>query len=527
MTSSLHQFFFDTAAATPANPALCVEGRTLSYGELARAAGNVRTRLDDECRQAGIEPGQPCLLFASRSVGAYTGLLGILAAGMAYVPLNPKFPAERNAAMIGRSGAKIMLVDAKCSEQLDALLPLLADDIRVVSIDAAIATESRPEADAYERPDASAVAYILFTSGTTGIPKGVCISHASARAYIESQIGFNPPMPEARYSQISDLTFDPSVHDMFVCWGNGGCLHVPASLDTLYLVEFIKQHRITHWFSVPSIGSFMQQFRKLRENAYPSLRMSIFGGEALPTNLVKAWAVAAPQSRIVNVYGPTEATVACLRFEVTEDFLKHADFGVVPLGDGWNGQETVVVDDKLQPVAPGIRGELLLGGTQLATRYLSDKKTDHEKFFSRRYPGRVGERWYRSGDLVRASVSNGMMFHGRVDTQIKLRGGYRVELQEVEDVVQKASGAALTCVVAWPRDASGTPEGFVAFLLNPQAADAQTLAECKRRLPVYAVPGKVIVLDELPLNVNGKVDRNQLVGMLDSREHESVVTHAR
>ena len=117
-------------------------------------------------------------------------------------------------------------------------------------------------------------------------------------------------------------------------------------------------------------------------------------------------------ARLFNVYGPTEATVACLRFEVTEDFLKHAEFGVVPLGNGWNGQETVVVDDKLQPVAPGIRGELLLGGTQLATRYLSDKKTDHEKFFARRYPGRLSERWYRSGDLVRASVANGMMFHG-------------------------------------------------------------------------------------------------------------------
>lgn len=510
----LHNFFTDTAERHPGFPALCVDGATLSYGELSAYAARVTARLIDERNRFPGETIQSCLLFAHRSASAYSGVLGILAAGMAYVPLNPTFPPERNASMIKRAGTPIILVDERCREHMDAVVPLIDVPVRMISFDDVFSSHDAPTGVTLRSSgSADDAAYILFTSGTTGTPKGVRVSHGSACAYVANQLRFTPPMADARYSQVSDLTFDPSVHDMFVCWANGGCLHVPTSLDALYLVEFVKQQRITHWFSVPSIGIFMQQFRKLRANAFPSLRTSIFGGEALPTDLVRAWMQAAPATQVANVYGPTEATVACFRFDVTPEFLVETRLAVTPIGWPLGGQEAVVVDEQVKPVRSGNRGELLLGGSQLASGYLSDNEDDHRKFFLCDYSRQNVTRWYRSGDVASVSDRYGMLFHGRVDTQIKLFG-HRIELQEIEDIVQKCSGAVLVCVLAWPRDQAGAPKGLVAFLLNPQVDERELHARYRQRLPAYARPHRSFLLENVPLNANGKVDRKKLTELL-------------
>ena len=503
----LQQFFFETAVRLPDAPALHVNEATLTYAELAHKAARVATRISGMPASSGSQPS--CLLFASRSVEAYSGLLGILAAGMAYVPLNPKFPMERNAAIVKRSGSRTILVDRRCREQFEALLAMIDEPLHVLFLDAD--EDTKPLAVPATQPQE--LAYILFTSGTTGVPKGVCISHASAVSFIENQLQFYPPVPHARYSQNFDLTFDPSVHDMFVCWGNGGCLYVPEVLDALYLVDFIKENRLTHWASVPSIGSLMRQMRKLSDNAFPSLRISMFGGEALTADQARAWLRAAPAGRLFNAYGPTEATVSCLRFEVTNAFLDTTDLAVMPLGATWPGQEMIVVDENLAPVAPGEPGELIIGGSQLATKYLTDNASDHDKFFTRHYPGRSAGRWYRSGDVARESAQDGLLFQGRIDTQIKLFGN-RIELQEVERVVQRCGAAELACVVAWPFNATGAAQGIVAFLLNPRMEEQRILADCKRYLPIYALPARIVALDAFPLNVNGKVDRKQLTALL-------------
>jgi amino acid adenylation domain-containing protein len=510
----LHDFVIDSAERHPSLPALCVDGATLSYAELAACASRVKARLIDECSRIPGQTIRSCLLFAHRSASAYSGVLGILAAGMAYVPLNPTFPPERTASMIKRAGTPIILVDERCREHMDAVLPLIDFPVRIISFDDVFSSHDAPKgATLRSNGSAGDAAYILFTSGTTGIPKGVSVSHGSACAYIANQLRFTPPMADARYSQVSDLTFDPSVHDMFVCWANGGCLHVPASLDALYLAEFVKQQRITHWFSVPSIGIFMQRFRKLRANAFPSLRTSIFGGEALPTDLVRAWMQAAPATQVANVYGPTEATVACFRFDVTPEFLAETSLAVTPIGWPLGGQEAVVVDEELKPVRSGNSGELLLGGSQLASGYLSDREDDHRKFLLHHYPGQNGTRWYRSGDVACVSDRYGMLFRGRVDTQIKLFG-HRLELQEIEDIVRKCSDAVLVCVLAWPCDPAGAPKGLVAFLLNPKVDESELLARYRQRLPAYALPHRSVHLENFPLNVNGKVDRKKLAELL-------------
>ncbi|MFM0734421.1 amino acid adenylation domain-containing protein [Paraburkholderia sediminicola] len=525
----LDSFFFDTAASEPDSPALWVDERLYYYGEIASRARRIAASLAD-AMPAG-RPGR-CLLFAHRSVAAYAGLLGILKAGFAYVPLNANVPAARIAAVIEQSGAPLLVVDRRCTALLEEALSLLDDCPRILLLDGegvqaaedvqgtSAASVSAAGARGRLHPDSSVakapalraphdLAYILFTSGSTGAPKGVPISHANANAYVTGQLQLLGRVPRARYAQLCELTFDPSVHDMFVCWANGGCLYVPKTVEPIYNAAFIKEHAITHWSSVPSVAGFMQQFRKLAANEFPSVRVTQFGGEPLPRLLVQAWLRAAPNSRVLNMYGPTETTVACAAFEVTPEFADDPQHAVMPLGAALPGMELLIVDAALTPVAPGESGELLIGGPQLAAGYLSPNESGNCHFVSTSYPGHSSQRWYRSSDAAREVAGQGIVFQGRLDTQIKIRGN-RIELEEVEHVVQACSHAALCAVVAWPVDDAGRAGGLIAFVTNAQGSALQILQACRQRLPVYALPQRIVMLDALPLNVNGKIDRKAL-----------------
>ena len=520
----LHTFFFDSAAHHPHRPALWVDGRSYAYGEIEARARRVSSGL------AAIEQTgdvKRCLLFAHRSAEAYVGVLGILDAGLAYVPLSPKMPAARLAAIIEQSAALSMLVDRRCAGMLDEVLPLLEKQKRPRVFllseegddpDRRSSTPSLPSLPAApyvpRRCTARDVAYVLFTSGSTGAPKGVPITHANADAYISGQLQFQPRENgiDSRYIQLCELVFDPSVHDMFVCWANGGCLYVPESADPLYNADFVRRHRITHWNSVPSVAGFMQQMRKLAPGAFSSLRVSLFGGEPMTRSLALAWMRAAPGSRILHMYGPTEATVACTGFEVSAEFLEDAQNTVMPLGSALPGLELMVVDAGLEPVATGERGELLVAGPQIANGYLIADEAGNSRFVERTYPGRRARRWYRTRDVVRATSERGIVFQGRLDTQVKIRGN-RVELEEVEKVVQACSDATQCAVIAWPVDEAGSAAGLVAFVANARVESSRILQACRQRLPLYAVPQRLVVADSLPLNANGKIDRRALAGL--------------
>ncbi len=515
----LQSFFFDFALSKPRSPALWVNERLYSYGEISARARRV---------SAGLRAAAPnsdasrCLLFVHRSVAAYVGVLGILDAGMAYVPLSLKSPAARIAAVIGQAGATLMLVDRRCAAALDEVLPLLDERPQIFLLDDET-DDSHPLPLAVDLPPLPVapyvprhgtrddLAYILFTSGSTGTPKGVPITHANADAYLTGQLQLHGPERHARYVQFCELTFDPSVHEMFVCWGNGGCLYVPETVDPVYNVAFIRRHGITHWNSVPSVASFMQQMRKLTPGAFPSLRTSTFGGEPLSRSLALAWMRAAPNSRVLNMYGPTEASVACTHFEVTAAFLEEPLYEVMPLGGALPGVELMIVDAQLEAVGPGQTGELLIGGPQVANGYLLAGEPGNSRFIARTYPDRRASRWYRTGDAARETMPHGILFQGRLDRQVKIRGN-RIELEEVEHVVQACSHAALCAVIPWPLDEAGRATGLVAFVTNVGIEVASILLACRQHLPGYAVPQRIVVVDTFPLNVNGKIDRTALAG---------------
>lgn len=518
----LDAFFFNSASSAPDAPALWVDRRLHSYSELANSANAVRNALQSDSTPPHPDGTLgPCLLFAYRSEGAYAGILGILATGRAYVPLGAQFPAERNAAIVRRSGARIMLVDTFCEPLIASLLPLIDPGIRIIYLSTVLATSRETStSEAGERVTAPVaverreddIAYILFTSGTTGVPKGVKVRHANATAYMRNQLALNPVMPDARCSQIFDLTFDLSVHDMFVTWGMGACLYVPDISDPLTLSAFVNTHQLTHWYSVPSTAAFLQQFRKLKADTFPSLRVSMFCGEALPTALARAWMTAAPSSVLMNLYGPTEATISCMRYELSAEFLADYAGGVIPLGWSLPGEETLVIDAAGEPVPDGEKGELLLGGYQVAAGYISDNPKDHAKFFERRFPTRHALHWYRTGDLASVSEVHGMLFHGRMDGQVKIRGN-RVETQDVEHAVQLASEATMVAVIPWPIDDNNMPLGLVAFVNDTQKDDKTILEACRLQLPVYAMPDRIVRVETFPVNANGKTDKNALSAM--------------
>lgn len=515
----LQSYFFDSARSQPDSPALWVDGHLYSYGEMENRARRVSAGLAALARRGDAAR---CLLFGYRSVAAYAGVLGILDAGMAYVPLNPKMPATRIAAIIRRSAAPLMLVDRRCLASLDEVLFLLDERPRIFVLDEE-GGESHLSSGSptfSPLPDAPYVqhqgvvhdvAYVLFTSGSTGEPKGVPITHANADAYVKGQLQLIDKIPDARYVQLCELSFDPSVHDMFVCWANGGCLYVPETGDPLYNAGFIQTHRITHWNGVPSVAGFMQQMRKLAPGAFPSIRLSMFGGEPLARSLARAWMRAAPNGRLLHMYGPTEATIASTCFEVTTEFLDDPQHTIIPLGWALPGVELIIVDAGLEPVAAEETGELLIGGPQLAGGYLSTDEPGNRNFIEKNYAGLSAHRWYRSGDAARETTRDGILFRGRLDTQVKIFGN-RLELEDVEHVVQASSHASLCAVVPWPLDEAGRATGLVAFVTNPQVEIPLVLRACRQRLPAYAMPQRIIVINAFPLTVNGKIDRKALAG---------------
>jgi amino acid adenylation domain-containing protein len=512
--------FLARAERNPDAVGLVVNARSYTYAEMADTAGRWAARLRALRSRESMRIG----IYAYRSATNYLGVLAAIFAGATFVPLNPTFPGARTGQMVQQADLDAILVDIESLPSLaDALLalrdapPLLLTDARRHDAPGATPSHCRivlDRGDLHASPPASALpetnpadmAYLLFTSGSTGAPKGVPVSNANLAAFLAFNRERYDFRADDRFSQTFDHTFDLSIFDMFMAWGAGAALCVPQQGELLAPLRFIADHAITVWFSVPSLAALMLRRNLLAPACMPTLRWSLFCGESLPRSIAEAWQRAAPDCTVENLYGPTELTIACAvhRWDpnISPLLCEHDN---VPIGRVYAPLSAVVVDERLVPVADGGVGELCVAGPQTFPGYWRAERLTAERMLA--LPDAAGDirQFYRTGDLVRRLPNGELVCLGRSDSQVKLNG-YRIELTEIEAVLRQ-SGCIDAVAVAWPT--AVRPKGIAAFVTGP-ASLAEVKASLRGRLPRYMVPRRIELLDEIPLNVNGKADRKLL-----------------
>ncbi len=486
--------FYEQARAHPENLALRVSGRDYSYGELASLIGGAASALGDV---------RKVVVLASRTLGTYVGVLAACWSGAAYIPLSPtKLPDERLALILKMLQPDALVVDAAGLARLTPALRAIAPP---VILDLSGELDSLPE-DKVSAPvvrGARDLAYLIFTSGTTGVPKGVEITLGSVAQFLEAMRLRIEPVASDRISQTSELSFDVSVFEMFIAWGSGASVFVLPSSQLMSPSRFIMDHALTIWSSVPSIAAFMRGIKMLKPGIFPSLRYSVFCGEALPYPLAEAWQAAAPNSVVENLYGPTEATVYCVGATAGPDFPPTPKLNLVPSGFPLPGVEVAVVDESLKFLQAGEVGQLAISGGQLAKGYYNEPELTRQRF-----PTIGGKRWYLTGDLTRQDERGAFHHLGRMDRQIKILG-QRVELEEIEAHLRSISDSDNVAVVAWPIE-DGLVQGVVGFTSGVYILPEKLLDSLRRRLPSYMVPRRILQLDGLPINSSGKIDRKAL-----------------
>lgn len=502
---SVIERFIDTVGRFPDRPALWARNQTYTYRELSAIAEATRLRLFEQ----GVGYGDQVGLMTGDGVATYGALLGIMASGAAYVPINGKNPLTRNMEVI-----KDADLSALVFEDRDDLTERLAEGSDCKLVQAAI----RPASSSLQESSESTpeLAYLLFTSGSTGKPKGVPISHGNLGCFLSIMLdsGLYDISPEDRCLQMFELTFDFSVMSTFVPLCAGACCFVlPESrFGAATVLKMLQEHDLSVAPMVPSILVFLEPFLESRVRL-PSLRFSIFCGEPLPDSLVRKWAIAAPNGRVENVYGPTEATVFCLRYPWQPDTSPgEAVNGVVPVGVAFPRTQAVIMDDSgATSQDSGVKGELLLMGDQLSSGYWKDVAKTEAAFISIVYQEKRVQA-YRTGDICSIDDKGNFIFHGRIDSQVKV-DGFRVELGEIEHHVRQLIGRTNIAVVA-VSDKGRTSLGL--FVERPEVALEMLRDGLKARLPAYMVPQEIVFMDRLPLNLNGKVDRPALVRSLMS-----------
>ncbi len=498
-----------TALEFPQSVAISVGKSEITYADFVSSAQRLAAALVPHLKSGRVG------VLGSRSIGAYIGIAGACWAGSTYVPLNLKWPASRLIKLMGELELDAIVVDSNGAKLLTPEVLEFAPKVVFRTHDAAdvpgsICIDDLDDGSLVE-PVVRAeneTGYIVFTSGTTGEPKGVVVSCGSLNHYLNNTETWTEFKHTDRIAEAHDVTFDLSVHNMFLAWRAGASLHLMSQLDMMAPQAFIRRREITAWMSVPTIINNMRGNKVLKPDLFPSLRLSVFCGEPLPIKAVQEWAEAAPNSVVENIYGPTEGTVVCTRQRLTDPAVVTEKRQILAIGPAYPNFKINICDPSGAVLPDGETGEIVIHSVQLSDGYFNRPEQTAEKF-------KVidGERWYFTGDLGYRDA-NGIFHHmGRTDNQVKLKGN-RIELEEVEMHLRKACMTDLATVVAWPI-VDGSAQGLVGFSTNMNVSEADVQAAMKRTLPEYMVPARIVLREELPRNINDKVDRNALLAELN------------
>ena len=497
--------FARAAAAYPDRVAVSCGSESLTYRELSERA----SRLAHHLRAAGVRAESLVGLYLDRNIDVVVGILGILQAGAAYVPIDPRAPAERVGYMIADAALDLIVTQ---SAMLDALAPAARGDASFVVLDrdAALLANYPPGAPSLEIPAASA-AYVIYTSGSTGRPKGCVVAHANVLRLFDSTRRTFAPAADDVWTLFHSVGFDFSVWEIWGALLHGGRLVVvphDVSRSPERLHDMLQRERVTVLNQTPSAFRQLAAVDRARQRGKQpvplSLRHVIFGGEALQLEELRDWIERRGEARpcLTNMYGITETTVHVTERRIGLIDVERASGSVI--GEAIPDLSLSVLDPFGLPLPPGVPGELHVAGAGVARGYLRRAALTAERFL----PGAGGERLYRSGDLARHTGGD-IEYLGRIDQQVKVRG-FRIELGEIEAALLDSPAVAMTTVQA-VADAGDAQQRLAAYVVPSRQTSIEELREhLARKLPDYMIPAFFVLLDDLPLTVNGKVNRHAL-----------------
>jgi D-alanine--poly(phosphoribitol) ligase subunit 1 len=497
--TDLWNAFASKAKADPAAPALIFGDAIFTFGELKELAERCAAAL----AARGVKHGDVVALQLPKRRIAYALLLACLRLGAPYVFLDPKNPAERTARTLAQLRPKILFSEIDTVNPFGATL-VLSDSgwehwlagIEGIADGATIVTGTDP-------------AYIMFTSGSTGEPKGAVIPHQGVLSLMKWARGILGAPARERFTGINPLHFDNSVFDIYCGLLNGAAL-VPIETSEIVnpatWVKTIRAARATIMFAVPTLFLILDQLGLLTPRSLPDIRVFQFGGEGYPIGKLREFHDRfAGSARLINVYGPTETSCICSSIEVTPEILTVPDNEFPPLGGMHPDFSYAILDDRQTAVLHGQAGELWIGGPCVGLGYYASFEETATRFRQDPRQDRYRAIYYRSGDRVREDKQGRLWFLGRVDNQVKIRG-HRIELEEIDLAVQSVPDVRRAVAVVL----AGTDGGeiAVAYMAARAVPAEEVLVVCKQKLPAYMRPAQVVQFDELPRNANGKVDRN-------------------
>ena len=495
----VHELFEQQVQRTPEAIAVLSNQARLTYGELNRRANLMAFYL----MERGVGPEVCVGLCLERGLNMVIAMLAILKAGATYVPLDPSYPQERLRFMMDDTQLKIILTEA----QLKRHLP--STDALMICVDSEWnQMEQRSSAGNPVLPNAAdSLAYVMYTSGSTGTPKGIAVTHRGISRLVVNT-NFATLNNDAVILQFSPISFDASTFEIWGCLLNGGRLVLfPSNTPSLEELGSAIEHQ-----GVTTLWLTASLFHQMVENQVSSLRnvrQLLAGGDVLSVSHVKKAAESLPGCRLINGYGPTENTTFTCCYTVDASTLRNS----VPIGKAIANTRVYVLDGEMQPVAVGAVGELCTAGAGLARGYWRQAKITAERFVPDPFAETPGERMYRTGDLVRWREDGNLEFVGRKDSQVKVRG-FRVEPGEIESMLAKHAGVKEAVVVV--KQEAGMEKRLAAYVVG-QGQERVTGEELRKylreRLPEYMVPGVIERVEEMPLNANGKVNRQELAKM--------------
>ncbi len=496
----IHRLFEEQAKRTPDAIAVVSGGRKVSYRELNEQANCLARQLMD----LGPVEGRLVALCMQRSVEMIAGLLGILKAGAAYLPLDSDYPEERLRYMLRDGAAATLLVHEPTRNRM----AWCAGDVQLLCMEqnASQAASARTENLGLDVAS-DALAYVMYTSGSTGLPKGVMVPHRGVVRLVKNT-RYCCFGPEEVFLQLAPVSFDASTFEIWGALLNGGRLVLmpPATPSLEDIGDAIRRHGVTTlWLTAGLFHLMVEQ----RPQDLSPLRQLLAGGDVLLPGHVRLALAQMKGGRLINGYGPTECTTFTCCHSMT---AANPPEDIVPIGRPISNTTVYVLDNDLQPVAIGDSGELYVGGDGLAHGYWNDPALTASKFIQNPFSGDPGDRLYRTGDLVRYQSDGTLLFLGRVDNQVKL-AGHRIEPGEIEAALCRHPCVRQAVVVA--RTDRGDEKKLVAYVLVPNApagVSKELHKYLSETLPRYMVPATILVVDRFPLNFNGKVDRAALPG---------------